>query len=75
MYDIKMMKLIIFQYYKFLNEYILCWKMLKNTHVNCPPKKSRFFIDCLRSPYNIFLIWLTDVIVYFMQYVLVQHDQ
>jgi hypothetical protein len=24
MYDIKMMKLIIFQYYKFLNVYILC---------------------------------------------------
>jgi hypothetical protein len=37
-------------------------------------KKSRFFIDCLRSLYNIFLIWLTDVIVYSMQYVLVQHD-
>jgi hypothetical protein len=38
-------------------------------------KISRFFIDCLRSPYNIFLIWLTDVIVYNIQYVLVQHDQ
>jgi hypothetical protein len=38
-------------------------------------KSSRFFIDCLRSPYNIFLIWLTDVIVYSIQYVLVQHDQ
>jgi hypothetical protein len=38
-------------------------------------KKSRFFIDCLRFPYNIFLIWLTDVIVYSMQYVMVQHDQ
>jgi hypothetical protein len=34
-----------------------------------------FFIDCLPSLYNIFLIWLTDVIVYFMQYVMVQHDQ
>jgi hypothetical protein len=38
-------------------------------------KISRFFIDCLCSPYNIFLIWLTDVIVYSIQYVLVQHDQ
>jgi hypothetical protein len=38
-------------------------------------KKSRFFIDCLCSPYNIFLIWLTDVIIYSIQYVLVQHDQ
>jgi hypothetical protein len=29
-----------------------------NTHVNYPPKKiSRFFIDCLRSLYNIFLIF------------------
>jgi hypothetical protein len=36
---------------------------------------SRFFSDCLRSPYNIFLIWLTDVIVYYIQYVLVQHGQ
>jgi hypothetical protein len=35
-------------------------------------KISRFFIDCLRS-YNIFLIWLTDVIIYSIQYVLVQH--
>jgi hypothetical protein len=35
-------------------------------------KNLRFFIDCLRSLYNIFLIWLTDVIVYSMQYVLVQ---
>jgi hypothetical protein len=38
-------------------------------------KKPRFFIDCLRSLYNIFLIWLTDVIVYSIQYVLVQHGQ
>jgi hypothetical protein len=38
-------------------------------------KISRFFIDCFHSPYNIFLIWLTDVIVYSIQYVLVQHDQ
>jgi hypothetical protein len=36
-----------------------------------PTKKiSRFFIDCLHSPYNIFLIWLTDVIVYSIQYVI-----
>jgi hypothetical protein len=26
-----------------------------NTHVNYPQKISRFFIDCIRSPYNIFL--------------------
>jgi hypothetical protein len=38
-------------------------------------KNSRFFIDSLRSLYNIFLIWLTDVIIYFIKYVLVQHDQ
>jgi hypothetical protein len=39
-------------------------------------KKFKFFIDCLRSVYNIFfLIWLIDVIVYSMQYVLLQHDQ
>jgi hypothetical protein len=38
-------------------------------------KISRFFIDCLHSSYNIFLIWLTDVIVYSMQYVFVQHGQ
>jgi hypothetical protein len=37
-------------------------------------KISRFFIDCLRYPYNIILIWLTDVVVYSIQYVLVQHD-
>jgi hypothetical protein len=35
----------------------------------------RFFINCLRSLYNFFLIWLTDIIFYSMQYVLVQHDQ
>jgi hypothetical protein len=46
-----------------------------NTHVNYPPEKiSRFFIDCRRSPYNIF-IWLTDVIIYSIQYVLIQHGQ
>jgi hypothetical protein len=45
-----------------------------NINVNYLPKKiSRFFIDCLRSSYNIFLIWLTDVIVYSIQYVLIQH--
>jgi hypothetical protein len=42
-----------------------------NTHVNYQSKKLRFCIDCLRSPYNIFLIWLTNVIVYSIQYVLV----
>jgi hypothetical protein len=34
-----------------------------NIHVNHSPKKLKFFIDCLRPLYNIFLIWLTDVIV------------
>jgi hypothetical protein len=45
-----------------------------SAHKLSTKKISRFFVDCLRSLYNIFLIWLTDVIVYFMQYVLVQHD-
>jgi hypothetical protein len=47
-----------------------------NTHVKYLPKRSQdFFIYCLRFLHNIFLIWLTDVDVYSIQYVLVQHDQ
>jgi hypothetical protein len=45
-----------------------------NTYVNYP-QKINILIDCLRSTYNIFLIWLTDVIIYSIQYVLVQHNQ
>jgi hypothetical protein len=47
-----------------------------NTHVNYSPKNIQDFlliVSALRIIF--FLIWLTDVIVYSMQYVLVQHDQ
>jgi hypothetical protein len=43
-----------------------------NTHVNYLPERSQyflliFFIDCLLFLHNIFLIWLTNVVVYSSQ--------
>jgi hypothetical protein len=47
-----------------------------NTHVNYPSKKFQDFLLIVSALCIIyFLIWLTDVIIYSMQYVLVQHDQ
>jgi hypothetical protein len=54
---------------------VRCDGLQQYPHKLSTKKIQDFFIDCLRSSYNIFFIWLTNVIVYSMQYVLVQHDQ
>jgi hypothetical protein len=46
-----------------------------NTHVTYPPKKIQDFLLIVSALRTIFLIWLDDVIIYSIQYVLVQHDQ
>jgi hypothetical protein len=46
-----------------------------NTHVNYPPKRFQNFLLIVFALCIIFFIWLTDVIVYSMQYVLVQYGQ
>jgi hypothetical protein len=46
------------------------WTAYNNIHVNYPPKRSQDFLLTVFALYNIFLIWLTDIIVYSMQYVL-----
>jgi hypothetical protein len=46
-----------------------------NTYVNYLSKRFQDFLLIVSALYIIVLIWLTDVIVYCMQYVLVQHGQ
>jgi hypothetical protein len=47
-----------------------------NTHVNYPPKRSQDFLLIVSTLRIIFVFnWLIDVVVYSIQYVLVQHGQ
>jgi hypothetical protein len=46
-----------------------------NTHMNYPPKNQYFLLIVFALRIIFCLIWLTDVIIYSIQYVSVQHDQ